>query len=356
MYFTAEYTIRQFWVRPGDSIDLDVGGTHKIHVSLRPPSEEDQARGYRAENAVCSVRSQREPNERVRGMFEQLAKRELPKGGRRDGLYKRYFEDDGSLLANCVLPRSMMPQPLASFMTTVADELLDYASRTVRILRWRGNVSGPHNPFSVGTKQWSLDGGIWWPLPTDTSLYMDQPTMVPSSESVLGDVMAMVKANALEPVAHAMFREAMGQRYANPRSALVIGISAAEVAVKQLVGTFVPKASWLVEEIPTPPLIRMLTEYLPSLPLADIGAEGAPFPTALTDVLRDAVATRNNVVHKGADFRDLGALERMLNGVQDLLWLLDSYAGQAWAIRYISSATRLSLGMDAQAPSQAPVA
>jgi hypothetical protein len=42
-------------------------------------------------------------------------------------------------------------------------------------------------------------------------------------------------------------------RRANPRSALIIGMSAAEVGFKQCVGYLVPDAAWLANHVPRPP-------------------------------------------------------------------------------------------------------
>src|SRR5205823_10386536 len=48
---------------------------------------------------------------------------------------------------------------------------------------------------------------------------------------------------------------------ASGRSALVIGGAAVEVATKECVSALAPDADWLVLELQTPPVPRMLREY-----------------------------------------------------------------------------------------------
>jgi len=45
------------------------------------------------------------------------------------------------------------------------------------------------------------------------------------------------------------------------RSALVIGVAAAEVGFKRLVGSLVPQAQWLMDEVQTPSLAKMLASF-----------------------------------------------------------------------------------------------
>jgi len=54
----------------------------------------------------------------------------------------------------------------------------------------------------------------------------------------------MIKPGAEEPLGRQLFREAWSEREMHPRSALVvIGVAAAEVGFKRLVGSLVPAGS-----------------------------------------------------------------------------------------------------------------
>ena len=85
----------------------------------------------------------------------------------------------------------------------------------------------------------------------------------------------MINQGLSEPLTHSLFREAYAQRVTNRRSSLVLAVAAAEVAVKRCATILAPRAAWLLEELPSPPIAQMITDFLPSL-LADSPA--ARFP------------------------------------------------------------------------------
>jgi len=101
----------------------------------------------------------------------------------------------------------------------------------------------------------------------------------------------------------------------------------------------VPEAGWLVQKIPAPPLVRMLIQYLPTL----VGREPA-VPKVVLDQLRKGITVRDQVAHEGARAVESETLKGTLTAVRDLLWLLDYYGGQTWALAHLSSATRDAFG------------
>jgi hypothetical protein len=138
-------------------------------------------------------------------------------------------------------------------------------------------------------------------------------------------------------LAQELFQEAWGQRDANPRSALVMGIAAAETGVKHLISTLVPAAAWLVENTQSPPLIRMLEEYLPLLPTRlRIKGKVLPPPKWLIAEIKKGVNLRNKIVHGHKIELKSDALLEILKAVHDLLYLFDLYAGHEWAAQRLS--------------------
>ena len=142
-------------------------------------------------------------------------------------------------------------------------------------------------------------------------------------------------------------REAWSQRGSHPRSALVIGVAAAEVGVKKLIGTLVPETQWLLDEIPTPPFSKMLRKYLPSLKVkAHFQGKAIAPPSKLIAKLDRAVEYRNKMVHAGKAPPPGGELEDMLKAVEDLLWICDAYAGYTWVAGYLSADTIADWGSE----------
>jgi hypothetical protein len=148
-------------------------------------------------------------------------------------------------------------------------------------------------------------------------------------------VVDLVGQGLEEPLAHAMWREAWTQRGSNPRSALVIGVAAGEVGLKRCIAALAPVTQWLLEETQAPQISKMLKNYLPQL---TDRAKSIPVPRALRNQV-DAMATaRNHLVHRGEMERDWQQLESDLIAVKDVLYLLDYYQGQDWAIEQSSPA------------------
>ena len=150
-------------------------------------------------------------------------------------------------------------------------------------------------------------------------------------------VVELATAGTEEPLGRQLFREAWSQKNSRPRSALVIGVAAAEVGFKKLVGSLVPQAQWLVDEVQTPSLSNMLSNFLPTLPVkARFEGKSIRPPKALRLQLEKAVNRRNKVVHAGEPPPKWDELEEMLRAVNDFLWICDVYQGHVWAAKHIS--------------------
>ena len=152
---------------------------------------------------------------------------------------------------------------------------------------------------------------------------------------------ALMNAGNSEPLGHELFLEAWGLRSENPRSALIIGMSAAEVGFKQCIGKLVPEAEWLANNCPTPPLDRMLSTYLPLLPAKLRIEEHVLKPSGrIRSAIRKGIEARNRTAHVGSESPKAEFLEELLLSIRDLLYLLDFYCGFEWALEYIRDEVR----------------
>lgn len=215
---------------------------------------------------------------------------------------------------------------------------------TVSILRWRSGLSeGTTDPFRNRREHLSQDGEAWLEVGMARSAIatlLPGPRQIEVSPELERQVVGLVSERNDEPLGHQLFREAWNQRDLHPRSALVIGVAAAEVGLKKLIGTLVPHAQWLVDEIQTPSLSKMLRKYLPTLPVkAKVQGKKIAPPGNLIKKLERAVERRNKLVHAGEAPPNREELEEMLRAVDDFLWICDAYAGHIWVAEYISADT-----------------
>lgn len=341
--FKLEYTVRGLMIQPKAVFVFEYGGPHNVKVVLHAPSNEEQTKGHSISNAFCTSSSSIEPNEKIRAIFDKIAANQIiPQDDSSTSVSCEYPSPDGFLIRIPTL--SSFPENFRSFMNNVSSELQDWAMRSVSVLRWRENEQGPHNPISSRGLYWSTDGSFWHPAPSNYGVRVDIKGSINPKEEDLTFIRDIVKANGNEPLYHDLFREAWEQRYNNPRSALVIGIAAAELSVKRYISALVPEAEWLATNLPTPPLVRMIVDYLPNLPARNkIDNKVKPLPKRILDTLNKGITMRNQLSHAGSVNPSGDSVEEVLEAVHDLLWLIDFYIGFDWAIEFLRPETKAEL-------------
>lgn len=197
-----------------------------------------------------------------------------------------------------------------------------------------------------GGIEWCDDAGNWHRLPADLQFTVGSARIDPlSTPEETSDLQAMASSGIREPLAQALLREAQrasGQReYA---SGLVMAIAALEVGVKQLIGTLVPDAEWLALNAPSPPIVAILRDYLPTIPAdKSVGGYVATPPAEILKTLTDAVFARNSTVHRGQGELRSDFIAKVLDAVADVLWMCDYFTGQKWAYRNLSELMRSAI-------------
>jgi hypothetical protein len=97
-----------------------------------------------------------------------------------------------------------------------------------------------------------------------------------------------------------------------------------------------PHAAWLVENLPTPPLDKVLIQYVPNLPVKLTINGSNPFvPKQIIARIREAMESRNKTAHTKGKRLSPDSLEGILRAIRDLLWLFDYHCGHAWALNNI---------------------
>jgi hypothetical protein len=240
--------------------------------------------------------------------------------------------------------------PLSKAELAVVDDILEdlksLLKSAIDVFRWRhGLAEGPMNAAQNVEAFCSDDGTRWLKVSLARGVrivvglaYKSSLRDVPPEE-----IVRLVESGKQEPVAHQLFREAWELRRSNPPSALAIGIAAAEIGVKDLIATLVPNSRWLVKKTQSPPVVKILREYLPMLPVrAHFKDKRLKPPSELITLIGKGIKYRNDLVHAGDALPDWKELENILRAVNDVLWICQLYAGEEWAGSYVSAgSTRL---------------
>jgi hypothetical protein len=225
----------------------------------------------------------------------------------------------------------------------VYSELHAEAARLVRLLRWLFNRPGPAKPLTSRWLFWSLDGTFWSDAPARE---VDLP-LVGGEGGVLSErgveLVGRMWASdeSVEPLARQIFLEAVSLAEVNRRAAFILGFVAAELGVKHFGSGKSDSLSeaWLLENVQSPPIDRLLREYL--VPLTEKKTRsGDAVPRTLVALFEKAMKTRNRLMHRGQEPPTAEEVARLLVGVNDLLYLLDWFAGHRWAFSRMSDETR----------------
>jgi hypothetical protein len=287
-------------------------------------------------SAVVAIASMtRKPKPQILTAYEDLAAERLPEGGLDPLIDPEHFMPDGRFTGRWMVQESWLPSALQIYHRQVVSELSREAVRALRLIVWRYDVDSGHDPVrSQRLAVWSLDGTDWQSVlpPLNSRTYRPEllgfePSQVEEIKSLIADPVVR------EPLGHSLFREAWNRRRGDERSSLVIGLASAEAAVKEFIVALEPGASWLIANVPSPPLLTLLDEYVPRL-IMDKGLR--PYlvkspKDEIYEVIKKGVSVRNKVAH-GRDHRIRhDFLDSTLLAVRDALWMLDVFRGHDWA-------------------------
>lgn len=338
--FRLHYSISRLRLPDSRRYLFNFGGDLNATVALTAELTDD---GYPSSKTRSIAEGIAEPSKRAEEDLQRLSAGSLFDPNANYGATE-YVGPDGTIIRTP--PLSNCPGTLREFFGPVLEELRQHTRRTVSAFRWRLNEPGSHDPLSFVGLNWSRDGEFWHVVPYDFDWDLEVVQSVVITPEVMNDVHAVASGGGAEPIYHEMIREARLHARHSPRSALMIGIAAGELAVKTCIGCLVPNAAWLALHAPTPPLNSMMTDYLPTLPAKNlIDGKVKPPPKAILDTLKKGVLLRNAAAHAGSAPPPMLKIAEILDAVTDLAWLCDYYSGATWALSYLKNPTRIALGL-----------
>lgn len=345
IYFRNTYMADLHFSFPtGEPVEFRYTTPDSLTVKLRSRDDTVPASWPGRFQVVCDAISEKPETDEIRAQYESFAAGILPEGYPRSSAESEgRLDERGLLRLPAIIPMRYQPELLQHNALSAIRELEDYTERTVKALRWQmGLVQAPQalEDLFAGAR-FSLNGEAWHQLPpTSKPRGSVRVYLVPTIDvGMLPGLESIVQAGDSEPLPHVLLREAWSLEDSNPKSALLICVVAAETAVKQYIARVVPRATWLVEEGPSPPVDKMLLHYLPALPSRAGEATGVVIPRKLITQFQEANKRRNHIAHRGKADLPSAFLRETLEAIQDLLWLLDYHSGHAWALGHVRPET-----------------
>lgn len=243
---------------------------------------------------------------------------------------------------------SCFPQGYRDFIQRMHTHIDRLATDLFNVIRWRFGIDG--GPLTLASEWASMR---WHDVRVSTDIldergFLNQQVpagiftnRLPEVQdiSLTGDcadaIEDMFRLQTSQPLYHDLFREAWQNRSDNPRSALVMAIAAAETAFKTTAIDLCDNKTteWTFENLPSPPLDRMIREYLELLPARrKFAGEVRRPPKPVIATLKQGIELRNKLVHGRNQDVDSDQLDKILIAVRNFLYLLDFYRGHDWAV------------------------
>lgn len=134
------------------------------------------------------------------------------------------------------------------------------------------------------------------------------------------------------PIYPRIYFEAIDILNENIQTAIVLAVEAVEVAVKTCIVHFDNKVKWLIENVQSPPLEKIIKEYLTLL----IPKEYPAIPKELVNhSLHDAIIARNKIVHSGLYKIDEDKANKLVEDLGRIIAYLECYMGYNWATYFL---------------------
>lgn len=343
--FKLRYSIQGISI-PDEEIRLSFKIVHDIFVRITKPDENYLKNSKSDDVSFCDAELSVLPQDKNLKILDDIIAGYIV--DTTDDLPTPYGKITNHLGKKIIIPPlSIFPDHFRDFIDQINGELADAIKRTVTTIRWYKDNRGPHNPFGVLDFKWTSDGINWYTVPR--SMRISVETIYSGIELNKKDeeiVLNLLSIDSIEPIYHSLFREAWGQRHPNPRSAIIMAISAVEVSVKHFIEKMVPDATWLVTRLQSPPVFLIFKEYLPKLRIDNKinGVTILPTERVIND-LKKWVTIRNEITHLGKKTISGEELKEMLLTVKDILYIIDFNCGHRWAINYVRNETLKEIGL-----------
>lgn len=315
-------------------------------VEIKTTSKEEELPGK--DVVICETTLQRNANKRIKAIFGEIAEGVYKDSEKAERLKSELEEKlNNGEITGYNSQFDILPKIMQDYLNNVSDDLHSYGNRTYKAVRWINGFEGPVNPFSGGEKTWSFDGTKWHQFPKQYSIEYEAKTGLRGSKDLRKIVKPVVENGNSEPLANELYLEAFNLKSTHPRSALLIGIAAAETGVKQFITNLQPQTKWIIENMQSPDILSLIKEYIPSLEVNNTIKGEVLFPQkSIIKPLRKGIQMRNIVAHGGTCSLTSKNLKATLKAVRQLLWLLDYYSGYDWALEHFDEEVKVELNIN----------
>ncbi len=253
---------------------------------------------------------------------------------------KEVITSGGEIATGYSPTADFLPNDLQDICILIGKELEKYSERFLQLLRWVEKADGSVKIRNSQDQRFNL----YWKTTQYNYKPVPWPRQAPFTSTIGGITWSeedrrkfnrlWETADIQEPLGHQLLREAKSIVDQNHRSALLICYSALEVGIKQHISNCSPAAGWLAMYAPTPPLFKILRDYLPKIHGDKQDFSNWAAITAELNIINAFTEDRNRLAHRGESIK--GSIEDYLRITDDLLVAFDVFEGHVWAKNHVS--------------------
>ena len=256
---------------------------------------------------------------------------------------------DGKFAEGYSPRRHLCPPFILDLIEFVELDLYKQAGRFLKLLRWRQDCDGPGEVLKHTSLYWRVGEGDYPHVPQETGL-TEAVTIkgmfgIHWSESHKSNLQNLWESESVsEPLGHSLLREATALSHESPRSAVLMMATALETAVKTHISKIAPDTAWLMENLSSPPIFKILRDYIPLVHQSK-GNELKFWDKLKPEFtkVQKLIEHRNKIAHTGNLHIDIESMQDYTDLVSDFLYLIDVLDGHEWAKSLVSHTLRKRL-------------
>ncbi|WP_299419126.1 hypothetical protein [uncultured Shimia sp.] len=244
---------------------------------------------------------------------------------------------EGQIKPGFGFPFELLPRGSKPWLKCLHQQMTDQLVQFLKCVRWHQSNSGGYQVSREISFRYSFDGLEWHGIPRNSDLRVVEWEGLLLKKDSLDFAVNLFENSYREPVSHELAREASELVQVAPRSALLVAVTALETGVADLLSSLLPKASPLLKEIQSPPLIKLLNEVIPQI-LKESGTPSEFFPinNEATKYLKKWISQRNELAHGRREQVDATKVSEFVEFVISALYILDCTRGHSWALKYVT--------------------
>jgi hypothetical protein len=331
-----------------EGIELNVGENEDLRFQLGPMHPDKDASGRRC-GLECKVYATLQATDdqaafigayNQKRMLQVADNVELPLV---DQSGRILIGEDGSFPKDYHPTRNECPVDIVQFIEKIEADLTAHADRFLKLIRWRQGIDAAGDIIKHASLYWTVEKSGDYPgAPLTGATYrLSAPSLMgiqwdEQYKSEIFDLWNMPET--VEPLGHALLREAASVSNESPRSSILIMTAALETAVKMHISKLAQDTAWLMEETSSPPIFKILRDYIPLLHTRrgkDMSYWSQLRPLILR--IQKLIEVRNKVAHTGRIPAGADTIYNNLQLVCDFLYILDVLDGMEWAKTRVSA-------------------